>query len=221
MLLVFDLDGTLIDSSRDLAISTNATREHFGLSPLDHQTISSYVGNGAAVLVRLAMGPEIPEVKHAEALKFFLKYYRAHSLEHTRLYDGMSEVVSRLASDGHRLGVLTNKPERISVDILSALGVHDHFFQIYGGNSLPEKKPHPVGLLKMMEETGVPVDQTLMIGDSSVDIQTARNAQVKSCGVTWGFQPETFEATPPDFVIDQPHGLFDVVNRLRFSCSAV
>ena len=215
LLLIFDLDGTLIDSSRDLATSTNATREHFGLSPLAQTTINSYVGNGAAVLVRRAMGSEISDAQQAEALDYFLQYYRVHSLEHTRLYDGVSECLSRLASDGHQLGVLTNKPERISVDILGALGVHSYFFRVYGGNSLPEKKPDPIGLLRMMEESGAAPNRTMMIGDSSVDIQTARNAHVKSCGVTWGFQPETFRATPPDFVVDYPHQLLNVVSRLN------
>ncbi len=215
MLIIFDLDGTLIDSSRDLAISTNATREHFGLPALDQQTINSYVGNGAAVLVRRAMGSEIPETQQAEALEFFMGYYRAHSLEHTRLYDGVADLVVKLASENHRLGVLTNKPERISFDILGALGIGRYFFRVYGGNSLPEKKPNPVGIYRLMEEAAVPAGATLMVGDSSVDIQTARNAKVKSCGVTWGFQPETFETTAPDVVIDTPGELLELLANVR------
>lgn len=165
-------------------------------------------------MIRRAMGIEIPETQQAEAFDFFLKYYRAHSLEHTRLYDGVGDLVTKLTSDNHRLGVLTNKPERISLDILGALGIGRHFFRVYGGNSLPEKKPNPIGILKMMEETDVPAAATLMVGDSSVDIQTARNAQVKSCGVTWGFQPETFETTAPDMMIGTPGELVRVVNDL-------
>lgn len=212
MLIIFDLDGTLIDSSRDLATSTNATRQHFGLPPLDGVTINSYVGNGAAVLVRKALGSHFSELQQAEALDFFLKYYRAHSLEHTRLYDGVGDLVKQLASKRHQLGVLTNKPEQISFDILGALGIGSCFFRVYGGNSLPEKKPNPLGLLKMMEEAGATRETVLMVGDSSVDIQTARNAEVKSCGVLWGFQPDTFESTEPDFLIGEPSELLELLH---------
>ncbi len=212
MLIIFDLDGTLIDSSRDLAISTNATRAHFGLPPLDQQIVNSYVGNGAAVLVRRAMEPIVEEGQLADALSFFLTYYRAHALEHTRLYPGVRELVAELAEARHELGVLTNKPEKISFDILGALGVQQHFFRIYGGNTFPDKKPNPTGILRMREESGVPARETLMVGDSSVDVETARNAGVQSCGVTWGFQPETFQAVVPDFLIDEPRQLLEILN---------
>ena len=213
MLIIFDLDGTLIDSSRDLAISTNATLEHFGLLPLDQAMINSYVGSGAGVLIERAMGPGKPEKLVREALEFFLKYYRAHALEHTKMYGGVRELVDKLSLDHHRLGVLTNKPERISIDILSALHLQSHFFRIFGGNSFAEKKPHPVGITTMMQETGIAASQTIMVGDSGVDIQTARNAEVASCGVTWGFQPETFNDAPPDFLIDKPVDLLSIVSQ--------
>jgi len=154
LLIIFDLDGTLIDSSRDLAISTNATRAHFSLPPLDQHTINSYVGNGAAVLVRRAMGNGADEETVASALAYFLQYYRAHSLEHTRLYTGIHEVVNQLSARGHRLAVLTNKPVKISSDILAALDLGQHFFRIYGGDSLPNKKPQPDGILRIVKEAG-------------------------------------------------------------------
>jgi len=211
-LIIFDLDGTLIDSSEDLAISTNATRANFGLPPLEQSVINSYVGNGAAVLVRRAMGAEASEERVAEALQFFLHYYREHSLENTRPYDGIREVVDQLANQGRLLGVLTNKPERISVDILQALGMADRFFRIYGGNTFPEKKPQPTGILRMCEEAQRELTRTLMVGDSRVDIETARNAGVGSCGVTWGFQPETLAEQQPDFTIDRPDALLKIVS---------
>ena len=204
MLIIFDLDGTLIDSSRDLAAATNATRAHFGLGPIEQDVINSYVGNGAAVLMRRAMGAEAPEQVQTEALEYFLRFYRAHSLEHTKLYAGVREALDEMALAGHTLGVLTNKPEKISRDILAGLDVARHFFRIYGGNTFPQKKPDPVGILTMSREAGVGLDQTLMVGDSSVDVQTARNAGVRSCGVTWGFQPDSFEHCPPDLLIDAP-----------------
>ncbi|MBV8864469.1 MAG: HAD-IA family hydrolase [Acidobacteriaceae bacterium] len=212
MLIIFDLDGTLIDSSRDLALATNATRTHFGLPPLDQGVVNSYVGNGAAVLVRRAVETALSEEQVAEALSFFLKYYQAHAMDHTRLYPGMRELVEELASTRIQLGVLTNKPEAMSFDILRALGLERHFFRVYGGNTFHEKKPHPAGILRLREEAGVSASATLMVGDSSVDVETARNAGVPSCGVTWGFQPHTFQAVPPDFLIHEPRELLKIVN---------
>jgi phosphoglycolate phosphatase len=212
LLIIFDLDGTLIDSSKDLTISTNATRAYFDLAPLDEKVVSSYVGNGAPVLVRRAMGPDATEETVASALAFFLKYYRAHALEHTKLYAGVRGMIEDLVRDGHRLGVLTNKPRKISFDILAALGIEHLFLQIYGGDTLANKKPDPSGILLMAKKAAMPISETLMVGDSKVDVLTARNAGVRSCGVTWGFQPETFDEFPPDFVVDRP---VDLINTVR------
>jgi len=207
MLIVFDLDGTLIDSARDLAIATNQTRAHFGLAPLDEKLIHSYVGNGAAMLVRRSLGPEASEQLVEEAVPYFVKYYRAHALANTRLYPGISDLIGGLAADGQVMAVLTNKPVKISADILAGLGAGPYFRRIYGGNSFPEKKPDPVGITTLMSETGIHADQTWMVGDSAVDVQTARNAKVRVCGVAWGFQPETFAKYPPDVMIQEPREL--------------
>lgn len=211
MLLIFDLDGTLIDSARDLAISMNATRAHFNMEPLDPKLIYSYVGNGAPVLVRRALGPNPPEALVEEALQYFLKYYRTHALEHTQPYPGIQESVEYLFANGHQLAVLTNKPVRISRDIIAALGLAPHFKQVYGGDSFPNKKPDPIGIQTLMTDTNTHADRTWMIGDSAVDVQTARNAGVRSCGVSWGFQPESFQTQPPDMLISEPR---DLVRRL-------
>ena len=197
-LLIFDLDGTLVDSKLDLAQAVNATRSHMGMSPLDNERVYSYVGNGAPVLIRRAMGAQATEPEVQEALEFFLEYYREHYLDYTTLYPGVREALDRLRAAGKRMAVLTNKPVRISRAILEGLGVAGHFFQIYGGNSFDLKKPDPVGVAALMKEAGIPADRCLMIGDSSVDIQTARNAGVASCGVTYGFQPETLADPAPD-----------------------
>lgn len=211
MLIIFDLDGTLIDSSKDLAISVNATREHFGLPPMDPLLIYSYVGNGAAVLVQRAMGGTLSEDRLADALKFFLEFYRAHALEHTRLYPGVREALVELSQAGHQLAVLTNKPVRISFDILGALGLAKHFLRVYGGDSFPVKKPDPAGVRALMDDAGVSAASILLVGDSSVDVKTARNAGVRSCGVAWGFQPESFDLEPPDVLIRDPGELPELV----------
>jgi phosphoglycolate phosphatase len=212
LLIIFDLDGTLIDSSEDLAISMNATRNYLGLPPIDPKLIYSYVGNGAPLLVRRALPPDSTDDLVQDALGYFLKFYRAHALEHTRLYPGVRKLIEDLSAAQHRLAVLTNKPTRISVDIIAALGLASYFLQIYGGDSLRGKKPDPIGITSLMQETGTAAGETLMVGDSAVDVQTARNAGVRSCGVLWGFQPESFEQYRPDFVIRSASELLAHVN---------
>ena len=208
-LLIFDLDGTLVDTKLDLAQAVNATRRHMGMAPLENERVYSYVGHGAPSLIRQALGDQASESEVEEALEFFLEFYREHYLDYTTLYPGVKESLDRLRAAGKRMAVLTNKPVRISQLIVDGLGVHDHFFQVYGGNSFDLKKPDPVGVHTLMLETGIPADRTLMIGDSSVDIQTARNAGIASCGVTYGFQPETLADPAPDRLVDRMEELAD------------
>ena len=208
-LLIFDLDGTLIDSKLDLAHAVNATRSHMGLTVLDHERVYSYVGNGAPVLIRRAMGAQAGEPEVQEALEFFLEYYRDHYLDYTVLYPGVREALDRLRDAGKKMAVLTDKPVRISRAILDGLGVGGHFFQVYGGNSFDLKKPDPVGVHALMRESGVALERTLMIGDSSVDILTARNAGIASCGVTYGFAPETLTDPVPDRLADRMEDVAD------------
>ncbi len=203
-LLIFDLDGTLIDSRLDLANSVNATRAEMGKPPLEHAVVFSYVGNGAPVLIRKAMGPEASEEDVKHALEFFLAYYRDHAVDETRLYPGVRESLDQLHAAGMQLAVLTNKPVRISESIMETMGLTSMMLRIYGGNSFDKKKPDRVGIDTLRADAGaVAADQTWMVGDSIVDMQTARNAGVKSCGVTYGFQPETLAACPPDLLVDR------------------
>jgi phosphoglycolate phosphatase len=211
LLIVFDLDGTLIDSAKDLAISMNATRTHLGMAPLDPNLIYSFVGNGAAVLVKRALGPDASEELNRQALEFFLQYYRAHALEHTHLYPGVREMLTSLAEKGHTQAILTNKPVKISRDIVTALDLARYFSQTYGGDSFAAKKPDPIGLNTLMREIRMEPAETLMVGDSGVDIQTARNAGVTACGVSWGFQPGAFQTDAPDLLIDKPADLIQFV----------
>lgn len=210
-LLIFDLDGTLIDSKLDLVHSVNATRALMNMEPISEELVSSYVGNGAPVLVRRALGTEASEADVARALEYFLSYYRAHMLDNTRLYPGVREALDRLLAGEQKMAVLTNKPVRISRMIVQGLGLAKHFFQVYGGNSFEQKKPDPVGIEALLSESGAPRERTIMVGDSYVDIRTARNAGVMACGVLYGFQPETFADEPPDLVVDNMMELADYV----------
>jgi phosphoglycolate phosphatase len=210
-LLIFDLDGTLIDSRLDLALSVNAARAHMGLPPLDNELVASYVGNGAPMLIRRAMPADATDTQLEEALEYFLEHYRDHALDNTRLYPGVREAVDRLSAAGKRLAVLTNKPVKVSRTILSGLGVGGSFFQVYGGNSFDFKKPNPVGVEALMKETGVDRDGILLVGDSAIDILTARNAGVRSCGVTYGFQPDSLADPAPDLLVDDIRQVADWV----------
>ncbi|HTP87995.1 MAG TPA: HAD-IA family hydrolase [Bryobacteraceae bacterium] len=212
-LVIFDLDGTLIDSKLDLAHAVNAARAHMGLGPLEFELIYSYVGNGAPVLMRRAMGPEASEADVQRALDYFLDWYGDHKLDNTCLYPGVREALDRFRDAGVAMAVLTNKPVRISRAIVAGLGVGGHFFQVYGGNSFTDKKPHPAGVDKLMEERAMDRAHTLVVGDSGVDVRTARNAGVAVYGVTYGFAPESFEADPPDMRFESMPALADHVLR--------
>ncbi|HWR51168.1 MAG TPA: phosphoglycolate phosphatase [Bryobacteraceae bacterium] len=214
-LLIFDLDGTLIDSAADLANAVNATRKWMGMAELEHDTVASYVGNGAPVLMRRALGPEASDADVERALKHFLEYYEEHKLDFTRAYDGIPELLAALKRDDVRMAVLTNKPVRISGRILEGLGLRDYFVRVYGGNSFEQKKPDPIGVQTLLHELQVDPEYTTLVGDSAVDIRTARNAGIRSIGVTWGLQPESFDADPPDMMVDRPEEIMRAVTEER------
>jgi phosphoglycolate phosphatase len=212
-LVIFDLDGTLIDSKKDLVNSVNATRAEMGMPPLSDQIVSSYIGNGAPVLIQRALRPDATESELKNALEFFLAHYRAHCVDNTVLYPGVADGLAQLHEASVALAVLTNKPVRISRLIMDHLGVGKLMFQIYGGNSFEFKKPHPIGIETLRAESPADTAVTWMVGDTPVDVQTARNAGVSACGVAWGFQPESFAVTPPDMVINEMQELVDLVGR--------
>jgi phosphoglycolate phosphatase len=202
-LIIFDLDGTLIDSQEDLALSVNLMRKEMGRAPLDHDLIASYVGQGVSVLVRRALGngaPEtVPDREVERGVEIFLRTYGLHMLDHTVLYSGVWEALQALS--GRHLAVLTNKPVNFSRAILVGLGIASCFAFVYGGNSFEQKKPDPVGVFRLMSDTGVAAPQTLVVGDSDTDVLTGRNAGVWTCGVAYGLGSHTLAATPPDVLL--------------------
>jgi phosphoglycolate phosphatase len=210
-LLVFDLDGTLIDSRLDLIHSVNAMLREMGRPELPGELIATYVGDGAPMLVRRALGDPSDEGFFRRALEYFLAYYRLHKLDHTVVYRGIPEALARIAAphDGRQrlMAVLSNKPVNPSRDIVQALGLGEYFVRIYGGNSFPTKKPDPQGVRTILEETGVGAAEAVMIGDSAIDVLTGRNAGLWTCGVTYGFAPHTLEDVKPDVVVESAAGL--------------
>ncbi|HEV2616307.1 MAG TPA: HAD-IA family hydrolase [Candidatus Acidoferrales bacterium] len=198
--LIFDLDGTLIDSKLDLALSMNATLEYLGRKPMNHDQIFSYVGNGVPVLIKRALGEPTSEEEIKKGIVHFLDYYRAHMLDNTRPYPGVLDGLDALAD--RPLAVLTNKPVKFSEAIIAGLQMNKYFRFVYGGNSFEKKKPDPMGLNTLLREFGVAPRKAMMVGDSDVDIQTARNAGTWACGVTYGMGSAKLPACSPDLLLD-------------------
>jgi len=217
-LLVFDLDGTLIDSQIDLSNSVNATLAHLGKPELPLAVIAGYIGDGVSMLVRRALGDPEGDVHDDEyvtaALTYFLDYYRIHKLDFTYVYAGVMEALAEIrdAHHGIAMAVLTNKPVRPSRDICAHFGMDRFFFQNYGGNSFHTKKPDPTGLLALMAEASalqpavgpIVAGETVMIGDSDVDVLTARNCGARSIGCAFGLAPERLAAASPDVTAKTP-----------------
>ncbi|HUL17331.1 MAG TPA: HAD-IA family hydrolase [Terriglobales bacterium] len=199
--VIFDLDGTLIDSKLDLVISVNAMLTTLGRDTLPEETIASFVGSGAAVLVSRALGNSPGEEKVKEALAIFLEHYAQHKLDNTRAYPGVTEALAQLKN--HPLAVLTNKPTAMSEKILEGLGLACYFQKVYGGDSFETKKPDPLGANTILREFGVSSPQAVMVGDSEVDVQTGRNAGMLSAIVNYGFGSHDRAKYPADIYLEQ------------------
>jgi len=197
---LFDLDGTLIDSKLDLVNSVNFMLREMRRATLSLETIAGYIGHGAPRLVADALGPEAGESDRQQGLKIFLEHYEKHCLDTTRLYAGVREGLQALR--GYPMAVLSNKPTKMSLEILEALGLSRCFRVIYGGDSFSRKKPDPVGALAILRDLEIGASEAAMVGDSDVDMQTARNAGMLAIGVTYGFGKEDPAANPADFYVD-------------------
>jgi phosphoglycolate phosphatase len=189
--VVFDLDGTLIDSRQDLATAVNATRAELGLTPLAPAQVVGMVGEGARKLVERALGAEVPPERFEEVYRRYLEHYGAVLLDTTRAYYGIPEALARLASR-FPLAVLSNKPEEFSRRVLDGLGIGQHFREVVGGDSLSSRKPDPEGLHLLAKRLQVRPEHIVLVGDTAIDAATARTAGCPFALVTWGF------AAPPD-----------------------
>jgi len=198
--LIFDLDGTLIDSKLDLALAVNATLAEMGCGPLPHERIYGYVGQGAPMLIQRALGDGASPQECKRALEFFLIYYHAHMLDNTVTYPGVREGLAQLAE--LQMAVLTNKPVRFSREILAGLGLASYFRYIYGGNSFERKKPDPMGVERLLGDFRLAPSEAMVVGDSEIDVLTARNAGTWACGVTYGLGSERLADYPPDILLD-------------------
>lgn len=212
-LIVFDLDGTLIDSRADLAQSVNGMLRHYHQHELPEDVIASYIGDGAGMLVRRALGDPDDETLVHEAEAFFLDFYRKHQLDNTYVYDGCLTVLQALLEYRlpRQIALLSNKPVGPCRTICEALGLAKFMFRIYGGNSFHTKKPDPHGLNRLIQEAGVAPHEAVMIGDSDIDILTAQNVGAYSIGCSYGLSPHTLEIAPPDVLIHKPADLIPLL----------
>ena len=204
-LLVFDLDGTLVDSQVDLANAINHMLRHYHRPELPVDVVAGYIGDGATMLVRRSLGDPRDENFVSQAYETFVTYYREHVLDNTYAYPGVVDAIRAIRETANgrlQMAVLSNKPVRPSERILQGLGMDSFFTRIYGGNSFETKKPDPLGANTLTREAGAAPEETVMVGDSGVDILTARNAGLWSIGVTYGFAPLTLQHALPDVLVD-------------------
>ncbi|MFI5365224.1 MAG: HAD family hydrolase [Candidatus Binatia bacterium] len=209
--VVFDLDGTLIDSRVDLAAAVNHALRTLQLPELPVETICGYIGEGARRLVQRALGAAHQD-RLDEGLALFMTFYRAHLLDHTRAYPGIDALLAALAAMGVTLSVLSNKPAAMSRAILAGLDLLHRFVVVLGGDSFLERKPDPAGIDYVCNLTHTPHERLLVVGDSTIDAQTARAARVAFCGVAWGLAPASLRAAAEP-IIDRPSELLAIVAR--------
>ena len=211
-LLVFDLDGTLFETREDLAASVNYSLRKMGLKELPLETVVQFVGDGAAKLIQRSLGGEATESLCAEALGNFLDHYSRNCTKLTKPYPGVAELIPGLPQS---LAVLTNKPEDPTLSILEVSGLGAYFKIIIGGDTAHGRKPDPSGMLSIMSDLCVEPERTLLVGDTSVDVKTAKNAGCDCAGVRYGFRPGDFIKTPPDYLLEEFSELLKVIGGTR------
>lgn len=212
--LLWDLDGTLIDTGRDLATAVNGMLEEYGLEPLTNERVASHVGKGARNLVTRCLEDrgrvDLGDAAISEALRVFETHYDRHLLDTTRPFPGLLPVLAALSARGERMGVVTNKPAGFSRQLLRALELEPHFGALVGGDTTARRKPDPEPLHAALLQLGLGslsagdrAAGVLMIGDTPIDIETARAAGVRSLAVSWGFASRAvLEAARSDRTVD-------------------
>lgn len=212
-LVIFDLDGTLIDSSEDIAWAANMTLKDMGYGELSIEEIKEGVGWGVKPLLEKLMPRESPESIDRARHKF-LEFYGGHLTVKTYIYPGVTETIDYLARLPLKMAVVTNKPVKLADEILDELGLKRYFLMVLGGDSLANKKPHPEPVLKVMDELGGAPGKTVLIGDSPIDCETGKGAGIHTIGVTYGFRGrEELEGAGCDIIIDDFRELKEILKK--------
>jgi phosphoglycolate phosphatase len=218
-ILLFDLDGTLVDSVPDLALAVNQMLTELGLSTFSQDVIRGWVGNGANILVQRALSgntdisPDLDETLKARALNIFYQTYQTHNCIETRLYPDVINTLTELKKRGYRLAIITNKPERFITPIIDGLELNGLFELIIGGDTLEKRKPDPLPLHYACQQLSVNTDQCVMIGDSKNDILAAKAASMQSVALTYGYNyGENISIYQPELIIDDFADLLSALN---------
>jgi len=219
-ILLFDLDGTLVDSAPDLALALNKTLQDLNFAKFDETTIRRWVGNGAKILIERALlnaaenNRQLDPALVNDALAIFLQHYQNGLCVNSALYSDVKEGLMLLKASGFRLAVITNKAEALISPILAGLGIGGLFEILIGGDTLTEKKPHPAPLNYALQQLKVSAEQCLMIGDSKNDILSAKAANITSVGLTYGYNyGEDIAGYQPDFCFDNFNELLAALQR--------
>jgi len=209
--ILFDLDGTLIDSTRDLADSVRHIQKVYAHPLSTDEEVATFIGDGVGKLVERAL-PDYDQSQLAEPVEQLKDYYRLHCLANTTIYPGVVETLTKLRHK--KMAIVTNKPARISRRILDGLKLSDYFSVIVGGDTLPEKKPHPAPLLHAAKQLNVAPERCLMIGDSAVDVAAARAAGMPAIGILSNIgDREQLKKSKPDFLIQKFSDVIDEIKK--------
>ena len=209
-LVLFDLDGTLLDSAPDMAATVNRMRAARGQAPMPLAELRPHVSKGSRAMSAAAfpeLGGEVP----AEMIREFLDTYEAELGKHSVLFDGVAELLDAIEAAGSRWGIVTNKPEYLARQVVPQLGWESRCAILIGGDSLPQRKPHPLPLLHAAAQLGVALDDCVYVGDDQRDIDAARAAGMKSVVALWGYRPEGDDplAWGGDVLVDTARGMLD------------
>lgn len=207
---IFDLDGTLVNSLEDLAMSTNMVLRNHHLPEHDLSKYNYFVGNGIRKLMERALGDDHLDILE-ECLKEFEQIYQDHCLDHTQPYHGMKELISDLHQAGIQLAVVTNKPHHLAIKIVERL-YPDMFISVMGQQDLYPTKPHPESVFLALMAMGLSKNDCYFIGDSNVDIDTGYNAEMETIGVCWGFRgKKELEDAGADYVVESAEEIKEIV----------
>ena len=207
--VLFDLDGTLVDSLEDLTDAVNHIRSAYSHPPLTADAVRLKVGKGARNLVQQVL-PDVADAEIDRALGMFLEFNKQHIADKSRLYPGIQETLHELAAHDIKMAVISNKNEDLSTLILQTLGIYDLFENICGGDTYPERKPSPLPLLKEIEKLGVAPSECVMVGDSINDILASQRANINSIACRWGYGSAE-ELTGADAFANTPQDLLTVI----------
>ncbi len=207
-LLIFDLDGTLIDSKLDIAHCVNWTLADLEIPTIPHQEIYRHVGYGVRALISGAVGEEHLDL-YQEAITIFDRHYTEHLLDHTCLFPGMERVLEKFQDK--KMAVITNKPQKYTDPIIEGLNLQSYFGAVFGRDAFKESKPHPEPIFRVWEKLPAARNKTVIIGDTDIDIQTGKNAEIITCGVSYGFGSlDKLQEAEPDFIVNEPEELIQL-----------